>query len=61
MNYIQDLKSRQDKAINALCDLAAGYGRKKFTDVTLAQQQMMMNLAAEELATVAKMPLRAVI
>lgn len=59
-SYIFDLKNRCNKALSALADLAAGYGRKRGTD-NPAWEVCMRILASEELATIAKMPLREVL
>lgn len=53
-DYARDLKSRQDRALNALNELSCGMGRKR----GLENQWSAAHLAADELAAIAKMKLR---
>jgi hypothetical protein len=54
--HIADYKQRHDKAVDALSKLASGMGRKGDGDHNW--EQAMSRLAREELAAIAKMPLR---
>lgn len=54
--YIHDYKLRHDKAVDALASLASGRGRK--CDGDQNWEEAMKRLARQELAEIAKMPLR---
>lgn len=53
--YADDLRIRHDRAIAALAELSAGYGR---TVPGLEWHHSMMKLAKDELVVIAKMSLR---
>lgn len=59
-NYAEDLRARHDRAIDALRELSNGVGRKPgfYKDGETAWDACMKNLAGQELAAIAKMPLR---